>query len=149
MPRGRPRKQPQPDQPQRQRHTWDEETKAKAMALLLTGQSVDEVAVALRIPEGTIKAWASKAKNEAANAIVQNEQQGERLGGLILDNLEIYLGVTKEMAENIFTDKDWLRKQEASQLAILFGVISDKTYRLLTAIPDRPEPEPKAPKSDV
>ena len=121
------------------------------MSLLLTGQSVDEVAVALRVPEGTIKAWASKAKNEAANAIARNPGQGEKLGGLIIDNLETYLSVTQEMAKTVFTDPDWLRKQEASQLAILFGVIADKTYRLLTAIPDRIEPaasgpaEPKPP----
>ena len=133
MPRGRPRKQPQTE---RQRSTWTEETKAKAIALLLTGQSIDEVASVLRIPKGTVASWASRTKHVASDAILENREQGEKLGGLIIDNLETYLSATKKMAETIFTDSEWLRKQEASQLAILFGVMADKTFRLLEAIPD-------------
>ena len=42
---------------------------------------------------------------------------------------------TKAMT-NVFKDEQWLRKQEASQLAVLYGVIKDKTHRVLEALPD-------------
>ncbi len=33
-----------------------------------------------------------------------------------------------------FRDEDWLYKQDASELTVLHGVVSDKTIRLLEAL---------------
>jgi len=86
--------------------------------------------------EGTVSGCARRAgqgiNSELATVATQKR---ERIGHLIIDNLEAEMEATKAMT-NVFKDEQWLRKQEASQLAVLYGVIKDKTHRVLEALPD-------------
>lgn len=120
-----------------ERREYDEATKAAVMAALLAGQGVAEVAEKYKINPATIRSWKSRQQNGETVATVATEKR-QRIGDLILEGLEAQLMATKAMAD-VFADKDWIRKQEASQIAILFGVISDKTYRILEALPDTEE----------
>lgn len=118
------------------RNQYPEELKAVAMAALLSGQSINVVAEKYNIPRGTISAWATRERNAMrGNDSLITEDQQERIGALIIDNVEAMLETTKEMMD-VFKEKAWLRKQSASEVAVLFGVIADKTYRLLEALPD-------------
>lgn len=49
--------------------------------------------------------------------------------------------VTLTIQMELFGDKDWLQNQPAGELAILHGVIADKTLRLLAAAQRPTEPE--------
>lgn len=118
------------------RREYSDEIKAQVMAALLAGQSINATAGKFKIPKGTVSGWARRAgqgvNSELATVATQKK---ERIGHLIIDNLEAEMEATKAMA-NVFKDPEWLRKQEASQLAVLYGVIKDKTYRVLEALPD-------------
>ncbi len=112
------------------------DTKAAVMAALLSGQGVDDVAASYSLPESTIKGW--KRELEANGRIVQPEKTAE-LGDLILEYVRQNLTTLTVQAEH-FRDRAWLQKQPADQLAVLHGVVADKTIRILEAIaPDDSE----------
>lgn len=118
------------------RTQYPDELKAVAMAALLSGQSINVVAKKYNIPTGTVKSWATRERNamRGDNTMLDGNQR-ERIGDLIIDNVEAMLETTKEML-HVVKDKKWLHKQSASEVAVLFGVIADKTYRLLETLPD-------------
>jgi transposase-like protein len=121
------------------RRQYPDELKAVAMAALLSGQSINAVAEKYNIPKGTVAAWATRERNamRGDNSMVNGDQR-ERIGELIIDNIEAMLVTTKEMLD-VVKDKEWLTNQSASEVAVLYGVISDKTYRLLEALPEPSE----------
>ena len=120
-----------------ERREYDEQTKAAVMAALLTGQSVYAAAKDFKIPVGTVKRWSADAKEKLQP--VRNQKE-ERIGDLIIDNVEAALETTREIL-NVIKDPKWLRRQEASQIGVLYGIIQDKTYRILEALPDSGDAE--------
>jgi len=114
----------------RKHNEYDEATKSAVMAALLTGQSINYVAKEYKIPRGTIASW---SRNLQRNHTVSTEKR-ERIGQLIIDNVEAEFETMIAM-QDVFTDKDWLKKQSASELAVLYGVIKDKAIRVLEALP--------------
>ncbi len=120
-----------------ERQQYDDQTKAAVMAALLMGQSVSEVAKEYKIKPSTVRGWKSRQLNGEGVAIVTTQKR-EIIGALMLDGVEAQLIATKAMAD-VFKDPDWIRKQTASEIAVLFGVISDKTYRILEALPEDSE----------
>lgn len=114
------------------RREHDEQTKAAVMAALLTGQSVYAAARDFKIPIGTVKRWSADAKEKLQP--VRNQKQ-ERIGDLLIDNVEAALETTREIL-NVVKDPKWLRRQEASEIGVLYGIIQDKTFRILEALPD-------------
>lgn len=120
-----------------ERNEYDEVTKAAVMAALLTGQSINFVAREYKIPRGTVATW---SRNLQRDHTVSTEKR-ERLGELIIDNVEAELVTTIEM-QDVFRDKEWLKKQSASELAVLYGVIKDKAIRVLEALPDQDSRDP-------
>ena len=118
------------------RTSYSDETKAQVMAALLAGQSVSKVAADLKIPYSTVGTWAKEARGLIRDSSIQKR---ERIGELVVDNVEAALEATKALA-NVFADESWIRKQEASQLAVLYGVLSDKTVRVLEMLPEGEQP---------
>ena len=114
-----------------ERVTHDEATKAAVMAALLTGQSINFAAKEYKIPRGTVASWSRELRR---NHTVSYEKQ-ERIGELIIDGVEAELETMIAM-HDVFTDKEWLKRQRASELAVLYGVIKDKAIRVLEALPD-------------
>lgn len=112
------------------RQSYSEETKAAVMTALLTGQSISQVAAAYRIPEGTVKRWSAAARDQLEPV---RSAKKERIGTLLLAYLETALE-TLEKQVKIFADEEWLKKQPASELAVLHGVVADKSIRLLEAL---------------
>lgn len=108
---------------------YSEEQKAAVMAALLSGQSVTHCAKTYRIPRGTVAGWSAELNRDAP---VSNEKRVE-VGELIVEYLRANLETLKAQTLT-FRDPAWLSKQNASELAVLHGVIADKTFRLLEAL---------------
>ena len=107
-------------------------TKAAAMAALLEGQSITKVAADFRLPEGTVKAWRHRMKGAATESKVATEKR-EEIGGLLIDYLHANLSTLRSQ-QLVFADAEWLKKQDAGELAVLHGVMTDKAIRLLEAL---------------
>jgi transposase-like protein len=111
------------------RRNYSEETKAAAMAALLTGQSISEVAKEYEIPVGTVKGWRSKAGSDQPVPT----QKKAKVGDLLVEYLETSLATLRVQSQK-FGDADWIEKQPASEMAVLHGVMADKTIRILEAL---------------
>lgn len=121
---------------------YSDHVKAQAIAALLAGQAPALVSATFGIPIGTLKSWKSRLKNGDGVATVATEKR-ERIGDLLLDYLVTTLETLKAQ-QAVFADVDWLKKQSASEAAVLHGVLIDKAVRLLEGLADTAD-EPAAP----
>lgn len=107
---------------------YKDETRAAVMASLLTGQSVSSIAREYDIPKGTVSNW-----KRGAGGAIKRTQKTEHIGELLVTYLQTNLEALSAQAEQ-FKDRDWLKKQTASDAAVLHGVMTDKAIRLLEAL---------------
>ena len=116
------------------RREYSDETKAQVMAALLAGQSVSSAAQEYKIPKGTVSSWRKVALSRAIGGMVETDatQKSVTLDDLLQGYVETNLVTLREQSQ-FFRDKDWLRRQPASELAVLHGVLADKTVRILEA----------------
>jgi len=122
---------------------YSDDVRAQVMAALLAGQSIPAASQTYDVPEGTIKSWMSRAKQEITPVATDATEKREQMGALILNYLAENL-VTLKKQLKVFCDEEWLKKQSASELAVLHGVIADKSFRLLDALAERPGSTPDA-----
>lgn len=116
----------------------DDVKKAAVIAALLAGQSITEVATQYDVPVGTVKSWAHRMRADKESLLV-TEDRAAKIGDLVFDNLEAMLKAQNAILTHVSTEKEWLKKQDASDLAVLVGVIADKTFRILDALPEGTE----------
>ena len=109
------------------RATYSDDTKAAVMAALLAGQSITAVAKEYHIHKGTVHAW----KNRLPAGDLPDQKR--EIGDLLIEYLRTNLTTLRVQAET-FADKTWLKKQGASELGVLHGILADKTVRLLEAM---------------
>ena len=95
------------------------------MAALLSGQGVKEVAREYSIPPSTVSRWKKEARKEAGRS--------DDVGELLLDYLRENLATLCAQAR-AFRQPEWLADQDASSVAVLHGVMTDKAVRLLEAM---------------
>lgn len=114
---------------------YSPEVKAQVMAALVAGQSASSIAKEFGIPRGTVAAWQTRKVDPvvatAATDAAQKRQQ--EINDLILDLLVAQLKSQIAMTEKA-GDKEWLHTQDASAVAVLYGVSNDKLFRLLQAL---------------
>lgn len=113
------------------RRSYSDEQKAQVIAALLAGQSVREVARAYKIPASTVAGWS--AARTARDPIAPDTKK--EIGALILEYLREVL-TTLVAQQRVFRDETWLKRQAASEVAVLHGVLADKGIRLLEALAD-------------
>lgn len=130
---------------------YDPEVKAAVIAALLTGQSVASVADEYDIPRGTVSSWKKRnaepfLQQAAATVATDATQKKEAVatdtasvGEQIITYLQKSLQSLTAQVEH-FGDKDWLKKQDAADIAVLHGVQTDKAIRLLEALGRAGEP---------
>ena len=109
--------------------TYTEEFKALVVADLLGGKSERQVAKKHGVSRGSVVLWLAQAFQVASP---QKRMEIEARQELILHR---YFDLI-EAAVDAYTDRDWLRRQDAEGAAILIGVISDKAS-LLTLLRER------------
>ncbi len=107
-----------------------DETKAAVIAALLTGQSVHQAAEAGGVSRRTVQRW-----RDAFHMADLAPQKREKIERLLDTLLRAYLTTLIAQAK-FFADPAWIRRQGAAQLAILHGVLADKTFRFLEALVD-------------
>lgn len=107
------------------------EKRAEVIAALLAGQGVNEVARQYKIPKATV----SRLKNTLTSE--QLEQVGtekrERLADLIEGHLRQSLRAAQALARKVETNDDWFIKQNAADVGVLYGILTDKSVRILEA----------------
>ncbi len=120
----------------RTRAVIPDEVKAAALADLLLMQPA-AVAAKYGVKPGTIKGWKSQEKaalqvaepNDAAVITLKKQ----RIAALMLEYLEANLNAQIAQAY-VATDPTYINRQPAESLAILHGVLSDKSIRLIEAL---------------
>ncbi len=115
------------------RNNYSKEIKAAVMAALLEGQSISTVAKDYNVPSGTVKSW--KNRGEAANKVATGAAvatEKKEIAGLVIELLESHLEAAMDIVRAI--DEDYIKKQDASEVAVLLGVINDKAFRMLEAL---------------
>lgn len=110
------------------RGKYSAESKAAVLAALLAGGGIDAVAKVYNLPAGTVKGWKSKLKGE--HPVTTTAEQKADVGDLLIQYLREALVTLTIHQVVIFRDVKWLKKQDASDLAILHGVVADKAARL-------------------
>ena len=114
-------------------NTYTAEVKAQVIAEWKAGSSLGQLVKAHGIPKATVQNWVStherlqlvQVPNTKTEPYDLDKMAVELVDGSRRAILSIY-----RLAEDI----EWLRSQNAADVAVLGGVISDKLYRLLGAI---------------
>lgn len=101
------------------------------MASLLAGQGVGEIATEYRLPESTIREWRETLNSEQFAEL--RAKKGERIEELLFNYLTANLAALEAQAK-VVSENDYITKQPADSLAVLHGVMADKSIRLLEAI---------------
>ena len=114
------------------RREYEPQMKAAIMAALLAGQGTAALAAEYKVPLGTIDAWRAHMKAAPPLASLASEKR-KQIGDLLIDYLHANLSTLRKQQE-VFSDPSWLTKQDAGELAVLHGVMTDKAIRLLEAL---------------
>lgn len=107
-----------------------DEIRAQVMAALLAGQGVAEVATTYNLDISVVSRWRSAMPSQELQLIAS--KKGEHLEGLLFTYLTTILNTLTKQAE-IASERDYITKQPAGELAVLHGVMADKSIRLLEA----------------
>lgn len=106
------------------------EVKAKVIASLLAGATVMEIARELKIPHRSVSNYKKEIPDTELAEL--GRKKGERLDDLVYQCLITNLETLHKQAV-VVREKEYILKQPADQLATLYGVMADKTIRLLAA----------------
>lgn len=105
--------------------TYSKKTKASALAALLTGERPAVVARAFGVPEGTVRSWKHRLKTGGVATLKKGE-----LDEMLFEYLEATLRSLVAEASHL-VEGDRFREMRADELGIFFGVLFDRTFRML------------------
>jgi hypothetical protein len=108
-----------------------DEVQAQVMASLLAGQGVGEIAEQYSLPESTIREWRETLSSEQFAEL--RAKKGEKIEELLFKYLTANLDALEKQAV-VVSEREYIIKQPADSLAVLHGVMADKSIRLLEAI---------------
>jgi hypothetical protein len=109
---------------------WSPEVKAKVAADLMAGMTVREVAAKYAMPVGTVATLTRTSKRGAV--YVRKIADINELQAQFLEQLGYNFGAMKAMTELIMSDPKFAAEQ-GDKLAVLYGVVFDKTGKLAGA----------------
>lgn len=106
------------------------------MAALLAGQRVSEVASEHDIPESTIRSWRASL-DDASRAEVRQNFAAKKQTDLVelVSEYLVEILTTLTAQARFARDDAYLKTLPGSELAVLHGVLADKSFRILSAIP--------------
>lgn len=111
-----------------QKHS--DETRGAALAALLAGQSVSEIARQYKLPESTVRSIKKLLGSDEFAKV--REKKEEALAELIEGHLHSSLKAAAAIADQA-TDATWRNKQDADKLGVFYGILTDKSVRILEA----------------
>lgn len=106
------------------------EVKAAVMAALMDGQSLRQIEREYGVSKSTVSTWSKEAQTLVSGVQDISDTKKERIAGLLVDLLIAKIESQIAISQHV-KDKTWLMKQEASALAMMYGVSDDKLVRLL------------------
>lgn len=101
-----------------------DETRAQVIAALLAGQGVNEVSRQYSIPKATV----SRIKN----GLAVEQLEHKKLSDLVEEHLTESLKAATAIAQKVSNDA-WFFKQNAADIGVLYGILTDKSIRILEA----------------
>lgn len=107
-----------------------DEVRAQIMAALLAGQGVSEVAAQYKIPDSTVSDLRKLLESQFGEL---RTKKGTELEELLFGYLKSNLAALDAQAK-VVSEREYIIKQPADSLAVLHGVMADKSIRLLEAI---------------
>ncbi len=115
---------------------YADEFKAQVIAGWKAGDSELQLAERYDVPRTTLQKWLKGHERATKTSLTIYDY--DAMAVRLIDGSISALGAI----QNIASDKSWLEGQDAGQVAILYGVIADKLYRVLGAIrrPESDEP---------
>lgn len=118
---------------------------AKVLTSWIAGDTILETAEKLGVSDSTV--W--RIRNECPDELLQFVEiaKAEKITALVEKNLEENLLAMNRIVK-VTEDEAWIKAQRAPELATLYGVINDKTVRILAAIEranDRARMEQRGP----
>lgn len=132
--------------------SYTPEQKAAVIADLLSGSSINQCVEKYDIPRGTIGCWSAQLTAEGklrkTKPNTETNTKNERVGELIVENLEKSLETLNGIL-NTVNNESYITKQQADHVAVLFGVIADKTHRMLDSIARREQADRDEPEEEV
>ena len=108
--------------------TYTDELKAQVVAAALAGGSTRTVAKQFGVAPSSVRGWCKDAQPTKTNSLATLDIDGIALR--LIDGSVSAVGAIS----GVTLDEAWLRRQNAHDLAILYGVIADKLIRVLGAI---------------
>lgn len=108
-----------------------DEVRAEALSALLAGQGVNEVARKYKLPKATV----SRLKNSIGPEQLEQVETQKRssIADLIEGHLSASLKAAQAIARRVETDDQWFAKQNAADVGVLYGILTDKSIRILEA----------------
>jgi transposase-like protein len=119
-----------------------DEVRAAVMAALLAGQGVSEISSTFDLPHQTVSDLKQVLEREFGS--FGNKKD---ISEQILELLGTQLDALKTIAANVGRP-EYVEKQPASEIAVLYGVISDKAFRIVSAI-QTTQSEPRGTASEL
>jgi transposase len=125
----------------------DDAIRAEVMAALLAGQSVSEVAKQLKLSKATV----SRIKNTILPEQLKHTEtkRRDKITDLIESHLVTALTSANELARKATTNDIWISEQSAAELAVFYGVLTDKAVRILESIQPAEEDQPEETEEDA
>jgi transposase-like protein len=117
----------------------DDALRAAVIASLLVGQSVSEVAREYKLDTGTVSRWKKAIPRAKLQEIAA--KKANNIDDLI-ENYLRQLFVTLTVQAKVAAEPTYARRQPASELAVLHGVMCDKGFRILEAVQRAADPTP-------
>lgn len=111
----------------------DVELVAKIQGKLLAGEKPANIAAELGVSYSSVARAKSKIPQDVLDRM--GNEQIEVIGDLIMTQLETGLEASIAIAQQA-QDENWRKNQTAAHLATFYGVVTDKSIRLLQASED-------------
>ena len=108
----------------------DPEVVARIQGMLLSGAKPSQIVAELDVSHSTVSRAKAKIPNELLAKM--DQEQAAVVSDLVMQQLESGLEASITIAGQAL-DEDWRKQQRASELATFYGVITDKSIRLLEA----------------
>lgn len=105
-----------------------DETRAAVIAALLAGQGVNDVAREFGLDSGLVSRWKKTIPEKDLQQVTATKK--ERLVDLVEGHLIASFKAAIALAEQA-NDIGWRNKQSAADIAVFYGVISDKAFKLV------------------
>lgn len=101
------------------------------MAALLAGQGVMEVAKQYKLPQSSVSRIKQEIDIQKLDEVGFKKEfdLNASIIGFLKENLETLTAIARETRK-----PEYIKEQPASEIATLYGVIADKSFRILSAL---------------